>query len=169
MIRGLMNLKLAVPIVVVAACLLVAVVGRAQSSLMSTPNQGGGGSKTVSEVFLLRGTVTLPYDSDSALSTPSAGAGCFAPSQYDDVAAGAQVVISDESGTRVAIDTVSEIGEVWFVGGAMTAPYCRYTFDVYNFPKTVTLFTVQLGSLFRGDETFSLAQAQESIDLTLVQ
>jgi hypothetical protein len=72
------------------------------SSPAPTPTSTGGASSAKPATVSLVGTLTVTGGSDVLTSHPADGT-CEGTGGYSDIAAGAQVVISDDSGTTLAI------------------------------------------------------------------
>jgi hypothetical protein len=110
-----------------------------------------------SEHHTLTGSLSL-YDSDY---DGSAGSSCSGSGGYDDIQSGTQVVVTDESGTTVATDSLSS--------GTYDGTSCVFEFTVHDVPKA-KYYRVRAGSDTRGGPEYSFAEMQQqhwSVQLTL--
>ena len=106
----------------------------------------------------LNGQLSL-YDTDFYGKT--AGSSCSGYGGYNDIGSGTQVVVTDESGTTVATDSLSS--------GTYDGTYCVFEFTVHDVPKA-KYYRVRAGSDTRGGPQYSyqeMSRRHWSVDLTL--
>lgn len=65
------------------------------------------------------------------------------PSPYDDVKAGAQVVITDASGKTLAL---GKLGDGTAVGASSETADCRFDFTIYDVPGGSSFYGIKVGT-----------------------
>jgi hypothetical protein len=143
--------------IVVLLLVLAACAGNAKSGTTPTTTE----THTITGTFTLQGSAladTEVEDSDTPnenFSTDKdlglAGSGCQGTNGYDDIAAGLQVIVSDESGTVIANGSLDQ-------GQVVKAKFwnsCEFPFTVSNVP-TAKFYRVEVGG--RGQVSYSYDQ-----------
>ena len=123
----------------------------AAGSLLATLNGCGGGS------FDVKGTLTLPFGNQGATDD---GSLCVGQGGYDDIAGGAQVVIKNGGGKRIAVGSLED-GRIEKQSSGWL---CHFRFDVADVPGDGNIYTISIGS--RDDYSFKKSDASD-LDLAL--
>ena len=140
--------------------LVVAVVASAALALTSCgalPGIGGGTAKAPSPTpttLMVSGALTLHGSYNGGIEDDSKCSGSLG---YDDIAAGAQVVIADSDGKTVALGQLND--------GFVASDSCIFTFVVRDVPKGNRFYSVEVSH--RGGVQFSEAQLREPLLMTL--
>lgn len=87
---------------------------------------------------------------------------CAAAEGYGDISSAAQVLVSDQTGTKIAVGGVSS-GITPDADGFR----CRFGFAVSEVPADRTLYSVHVGNAARGDLTYSRADVVKPLILTI--
>ena len=116
---------------------------------------GGGSDAKDAEpkVFDVKGTMTLT--SESVIG--DGGDGCLGSGGYDDMRAGAPVVVFDDAGKKVGIGELE-------VGQASSTVRCVFNFTVPEVPAGGKIYSIEVSH--RGEIPFKPAQAKK-LSLTL--
>ncbi|MBF4613731.1 hypothetical protein [Curtobacterium sp. VKM Ac-1376] len=100
---------------------------------------------------------SLPLQNGS----PAVGNPCVPQAGYDDIAAGAQVVISDTDGETLA---VGELRDGYLQdgpgGSAFFQSVCEYPFIVSRIPQGEKFYAVHIGNTNRGERNYTQAQLE---------
>lgn len=104
------------------------------------------------ETFLVTGSITL---TDGSIG--SGGGECWGADGYDDMSGGAQVVVKDAAGVRVAVGALDP-------GVKMSSIECRFDFRVEDVPSGSAVYSIEVAH--RGEVSFTEDEAV-GLDLTL--
>lgn len=108
-----------------------------------------GGDST----FTVKGTLAIT-DTSSVVNEPVGSSGCEGSSGYDDLASGANVVIHDADGKKVALGLLMP-------GKLQDDGSCEFSFEVEDVPDSGDLYAVAIGHRdpydFKQSEAGSLA------------
>jgi len=118
--------------------------------------------------FLLQGTVTTPLDWDTHHfvydgAEPVVGDLCRAGFGYQDIEQGAQVEVTDESGTTIGTGRVQS-GEVRSSSGILL---CQFPILAHHLPLDAEFYGIHVGNVLRGETHYTLAQIQAGLDIRL--
>lgn len=117
--------------------------------------------------FDVTGAVVVPSGADERyVGTPCDGFRGVSDRKledsYDDIAAGSQVVVSDESGKKVGVTTLDE-GLIDQLDDGKTM-VCRSEFNLGDLPEH-DLYSIQVGNSSRTDMTFTLEQMKSGPEI----
>jgi hypothetical protein len=145
------------PVVTLAAVLL----GGASAGIVI-----GASSGTNAGTFTLNGSITVTDPTgwvDTVTHTIASNAtaldACVTGSGYADITADGSVVIGDSSGKTIAVGQLKS----GIVGRGLTG--CEFDFSITGVPDGQSFYAVSV--THRGSSTFSAAQAQAGVALTL--
>lgn len=114
------------------------------------------------DTFTVKGEIVLTsYDGVNYADRGRAGEECWGEQGYEDMAAGAQVVIRDSRDEQVGLGRLEagSLAQPWRQG-----PACTFPFEVSGVPASGELYTVEVAR--RGTVTFKRAEA-DAVSLTL--
>jgi hypothetical protein len=131
-------------------------------ALMSVPAVKDAAAEAGSKV--LPGNETFSFDGTMALNDywPGSNAGdlCYGDGGYDDMQAGAQVIVADPDGTNVALGRLQP--------GTLESPYrCVFPFHVDDVPERGSHAIFEVTVSDRGGVGFAREEMTDGVGLTL--
>lgn len=157
--------------------LVLAIVGLAALSL------GGCAASTSSDkptstptptpsTFSAIGTIQVPMNFSATLplqnGKPTIGNPCVPQSGYNDISTGAQVVISNASGEKIALGSLESGTLANGPGGeAFIQSVCQFAFTVDDVPDEGKIYSVHIGNDNRGEQSFTQNDLRVGVSLTL--
>lgn len=124
------------------------------------------------EPFTANGTVTVPADVAGMLDaspdrTITLGAACTPSPGFDDFTQGAQVLVSDPDGEKVAVGVLGSPTVVQRATDMVKDARCQFTFAIPDVPGGRNLYSVHIGNTFRGEQTFSQGELYIGVSLSI--
>ena len=152
-----------IPIAAIAVVALLS--GCAVSATETSPTP----TPTTTPSIFIAGVVSTPLDlsaftasgEDAAIGVP-----CTSSAGYDDIHDGAQVIISDQTGTTIGLTTLGAGQLLAKEGDSLFAARCAYKFQ-QTVPGGATFYGLHAGNANRGVVQYSPEDVRNLIQLTL--
>ena len=111
--------------------------------------------------FTANGTISVPMDPGATAARQGVynivlDGVCVPRVGFSDVHDGAQVVILDPSGTKIAVGALQTGAVVEGATDSVESGRCEYKFQVSDVPTGLSLYSVHIGNTFRGEQTYTL-------------
>lgn len=133
------------------------------------PNDTSAPPPSPADTVTIQGHITVP--AETLYSQGFKGGDCTSDAGFTDIAAGAQVTITDQSGTVIRTGalngghtsaTLPDLN-----GGDDFANKCSYHFLIDGVPGDAANYGVSVGNTFRGTVHFNREQLRTAVDLNL--
>lgn len=123
------------------------------------------------DAFTANGTLSLPIDEPAtqALTGGAANVGgpCGVSAGYSDIQAGAEVLISDAAGVKIAVGHLEAGTAEQGSTDAVADGRCIFPFHVSDVPGASALYSVHVGNTFRGDATYDKHDLYQGVSLNI--
>ena len=106
--------------------------------------------------FVVKGSLTVPIDDPDATEV---GSTCLGQGGFDDIAGGAQIVIKDDKGERVAVGRLDNGKVEEHSSGLPGLLSCRFPYSIPDVPDDGDIYTISIGS--RDDYSFKKSEAAD--------
>lgn len=120
-------------------------------------------SSNAPAAFNLSGSIAITDPAGFYADGNYAGAGCTGDSGFDDVQAGAQVVIRDSAGKQVALGELGPGSTTGKLSAIDTT--CEFTLLVFDIPEGDDIYTVEVSH--RGEISFTRDEGESGLHMTL--
>jgi len=122
--------------------------------------------------FQAHGTITVPADLTATARLQSSdlinlGGPCVTTAGFGDIAEGAQVLITDESNTKLAVGNLQPGVVVKGASENVDDARCEFAFEVDDVPTGHALYSVHLGNSFRGEQTYTIHDLYVGVGLSI--
>lgn len=119
----------------------------------------------------VNGTVTTPIDLGDYMGpdgrTATIGAPCTPADGYDDIASGAQVIVTDASGEIVGTGSLGASRLQGEDGGSLLGASCEFPFAVSGIPAGSDFYGVRVGNANRGEVVYTADELAAGVELTI--
>lgn len=123
------------------------------------------------DAFTANGTISLPIDEPATQALTGGGAyiggPCGVAAGYSDIRTGADVVISDAAGVKIAVGHLEAGTAEQGPTDAVADGRCIFTFHVSDVPGTSALYSVHVGNTFRGEATYNKHDLYQGVTLAI--
>lgn len=155
-------------VTIISAALLAVLASTGCSAL---PGSKPSASPTP-QPFDVTGTISVPIDVALTYklqdSKPTIEKPCIPRDGFDDIDEGAQVVVLDANGTKVAL---GELGTGGLANGASSEAFissvCEFPISVSDVPNSGGIYSVHVGNEARGEQSYTKSELEDGIALTL--